>query len=610
MSNADEVQSDSHSTPLGSHRLRPVRGRQQVLEVVRRENVHEQFDDPQNQIRLLWATKSQHDDVLAFEISTFALNDAPTYNAISYTWGDNTQEYTVKINEQDFHINHNCFYALWQACRHYFTTFIWIDSLCIDQNNSAEKSAQVWIMSNIYRRAARVLACVGPHADNSSLLTDLMPNIVRAFDQRESQEVKLFDSVDKETESRLLESFRLFQHRAYWKRLWIIQEIALATHIDVLCGEDILPWESVMIFQRPQIYGIEPLVRTTVAVTDYGAPAVPADDSVHFRSCFWYRAVARTSGHARRRIGDLLFMAKQLECEDLHDRIYGLLGLIEPQKLRKYLIPDYDSSLTQLALRVAAVMPFHRISDLLQALSLDSSCEEIQSLIDQRWDRGACVKHRAPKPGEYCDCQLAHDRRNFELLGAGFSPDDIDQIDHHCWLSPLCLGKSGHLTADLGRHDPKSFAGSYNMMVLSPILDKRTKYHDVKTVMVNGRVGAVVSGASRKGDIIAKLDRMDEQHFLVLRHAYGRRYHLIGRGFMLEGYTLWPAAAGNGDHWSAAYQRRLVSISVDIPPEDKIAFWASELQNPKTMADELARLSSTLTNHPHGVVWIEDPVYE
>ncbi|KAK5110881.1 hypothetical protein LTR85_000691 [Meristemomyces frigidus] len=49
-------------------------------------------------------------------------------------------------------------------------TAVWIDALCINQEDMLEKSHQVAMMADIYQRASLVYACLGPHCDDSDFL--------------------------------------------------------------------------------------------------------------------------------------------------------------------------------------------------------------------------------------------------------------------------------------------------------------------------------------------------------------------------------------------------------------------------------------------------------
>ena len=64
---------------------------------------------------------------------------------------------------------------------------LWVDAICIDQDNIPERDAQVQLMGNIYRTAGRVIVWLGPEADNSAMLPPLVDSLVAWFDNDESE---------------------------------------------------------------------------------------------------------------------------------------------------------------------------------------------------------------------------------------------------------------------------------------------------------------------------------------------------------------------------------------------------------------------------------------
>ncbi|KKP05658.1 hypothetical protein THAR02_02212 [Trichoderma harzianum] len=53
-------------------------------------------------------------------------------------------------------------------------TYYWIDSLCIDQENTRERSEQVAMMKEIYEHAAIVDVWLGPTTDSEAKALDLV----------------------------------------------------------------------------------------------------------------------------------------------------------------------------------------------------------------------------------------------------------------------------------------------------------------------------------------------------------------------------------------------------------------------------------------------------
>ncbi|KAI4660166.1 uncharacterized protein J4E79_005971 [Alternaria viburni] len=100
-------------------------------------------------------------DEIRCTIDTFEVDKAPSYIALSYTWGDPIPLHTIRLNGKHFSIRENLFDFLKAfgasdigQQKHY----LWIDQLCIDQSNDNERGHQVQMMRNIYRHAYLVIS--------------------------------------------------------------------------------------------------------------------------------------------------------------------------------------------------------------------------------------------------------------------------------------------------------------------------------------------------------------------------------------------------------------------------------------------------------------------
>lgn len=111
--------------------------------------MYDLLQDAEKQIRLLRLLPGRESNPICIEIGVFDRNKAPDYIAISYAWGDDSDEQTVMVDGVEQQVWKNCFYALWQARLHYSNAWIWIDSLCINQSDLNEKSHQVRVMGQI-----------------------------------------------------------------------------------------------------------------------------------------------------------------------------------------------------------------------------------------------------------------------------------------------------------------------------------------------------------------------------------------------------------------------------------------------------------------------------
>ncbi|KAF2825887.1 HET-domain-containing protein, partial [Ophiobolus disseminans] len=119
--------------------------------------------EPTPHIRLLQIIAGSFRQEIVCDLSIWPLNTAPSYIAISYTWDNPTPTLDMTVTKRRMVGRLNSQYALQQAFNQTKgrQQYLWLDAICIDQNNDREKGHQVALMGELYKRAAQVLACVG-----------------------------------------------------------------------------------------------------------------------------------------------------------------------------------------------------------------------------------------------------------------------------------------------------------------------------------------------------------------------------------------------------------------------------------------------------------------
>ncbi|PVI02125.1 HET-domain-containing protein, partial [Periconia macrospinosa] len=120
------------------------------------------------------AANNEHQGI-TIKLHTVPFEDAPCYQAVSYTWGDNLVSKWIWIANDHgppkmMNIGINCCLALDQIKRFGTTQYFWIDAICINQQDLDEKSHQVAMMGKIFERANSVFASVGEHAQDTEYL--------------------------------------------------------------------------------------------------------------------------------------------------------------------------------------------------------------------------------------------------------------------------------------------------------------------------------------------------------------------------------------------------------------------------------------------------------
>ncbi|PVH71655.1 heterokaryon incompatibility, partial [Cadophora sp. DSE1049] len=147
------------------------------------------------------------------------------YETLSYCWGPEGTYRCIDIDGHSVPIRRNLWWALYHLRYRVrgMKRTLWIDALCINQNDISERNAQVSIMGSIYASASGVLIWAGEEAEGST-------EALKAIGEIPSQG-KLFHS---ENGGELMynplyvrheEEFYALCTRPYWGRLWVIQEV-------------------------------------------------------------------------------------------------------------------------------------------------------------------------------------------------------------------------------------------------------------------------------------------------------------------------------------------------------------------------------------------------
>lgn len=139
-------------------------------------------------IRLLHLDARARSSPLTGSLEHTNLGSQPPYEALSYEWGG--QEKTGTITLQDgFTLPiteslHGALEDLREDAGPGMTRVLWIDAICINQQDIRELESQVSIMTHIYRYATRVVTYIGPERDNSTAAISFARTLCRHAENR------------------------------------------------------------------------------------------------------------------------------------------------------------------------------------------------------------------------------------------------------------------------------------------------------------------------------------------------------------------------------------------------------------------------------------------
>lgn len=218
-----------------------------------------------------------HDDsrlIPSLTVRRHALNEQSPYYALSYTWGPPSPgdpPYTpasmlpILLNGTSFMIFPNLYDALLQLRISYPGMPFWIDAICINQGHRAEREMQVGMMDQIYRRATKVIVWLGAVMEEHREDIQRGSKLIKRYAQVASHEIIQILEAQSISSSnmdvRRPEDFErrglpplterdalaliAFYRSRWFHRIWILQEVALATEAEACWGDISLSWDDI-----------------------------------------------------------------------------------------------------------------------------------------------------------------------------------------------------------------------------------------------------------------------------------------------------------------------------------------------------------------------------
>ncbi|KAH6972338.1 heterokaryon incompatibility protein-domain-containing protein [Ilyonectria sp. MPI-CAGE-AT-0026] len=284
------------------------------------------------EIRLLAIHPGKEDSPVECSLHHQKLRGGRGYEAVSYVWGDSNNMLEIVCNEKPRSVRKNLYDALTQLRRPDKERFVWVDMLCVDQDNNAEKTQQVRIMGEIYSNARRVLIWLGnePRTEKSLNL------LVETFKNRDKMPVR--EDPDWDT------VLHLFSNQ-WFRRVWCIQEVVLAKKPVVLSGNSSVEWETFV--NAGRWVRNNSFLRTTSR--EHTKTLEHLDVLQKMRD-------TRKNTHwlERHSLLQLVFLTRGFEATDPRDKLFALVGLASDVMSSDWEVtPDYDLSLSEVYRRFA-----------------------------------------------------------------------------------------------------------------------------------------------------------------------------------------------------------------------------------------------------------------
>ncbi|MCJ1366779.1 hypothetical protein MMC16_005909 [Acarospora aff. strigata] len=533
-------------------------------------------------IRLL---RVLNDDGISMRLEQHNVSRAPKYVALSYVWGrgpyrkgrSSSATYSIRVDGEAFPVQENLHDALsylaWRIRE--LDCLLWVDSICVNQEDLVERSEQVLLMRHIYENAHAVYGWLSLPFDERE--TALAAQLMRKFNELlhdglqannddihaasvtiSDKDLDIFPHPDTECHKAWMGISEML-NQAYWRRTWIYQEATGPTTTKFWCGNH---WFN-KVHLSAAVY-IAYLFGTSADFDEY------FKQSVAFGPVSALNLLRRLDGtfYTGTSLVELLQAFRQTLCTDPRDKVFAPRNLahdVSPTDL----VPNYTKTIQETycdVVRFSLSQPEHG----LEILGCVAHPVPNSTHTEQDWDgpelpswmpdwrvRTIAVPfykimgnsgNRLPSSYRPAGHHVSHGGQidGSQLKFSGVRVDRINQLSSH-WhgenalnnaevQSWACLVPSG-----IYSHTGETFDKAFRRTVVADMqTGGRARGNSIDWEVLHSRNDGISPSESKlKSDLS-----------LALRHAcYGRRFCWTEKGYM----GIVPAATQDGDEICVLY---------------------------------------------------------
>ncbi|KAF2852960.1 hypothetical protein T440DRAFT_466522 [Plenodomus tracheiphilus IPT5] len=303
--------------------------------------------------RLLELRPGRQDAPLHGEVHHINTEHTPSYHALSYVWGPATKSYALQTTQGPIQITASLCSALRRIRKEDEVIHVWVDAVCINQDDDHEKATQVRMLPSIFQSAEMVLCWIGEERDDSSaaIQTLLQIRTLELAPQQWPTQLPEIPNTWKDgvppVNDPVWWSIQNLFEREWFSRVWVIQEVVLAKELKLICGNYEMDWEDV-------IKAVE------ICLDDQGGP-LPIECSLRqIKTSFGpvhtlgltKRAFENKNLSKRFSLISLLDVFTHSKSTKPRDKFFALLGIASDSTATAF-DPDYSSSLAAIIRRIA-----------------------------------------------------------------------------------------------------------------------------------------------------------------------------------------------------------------------------------------------------------------
>ncbi|KAK3293024.1 heterokaryon incompatibility protein-domain-containing protein [Chaetomium fimeti] len=277
-------------------------------------------------------------------LESHPLSKPPRYIAISYCWDPTSARRGMFLDMKSFSISETVLEVLNQVQASQHATgshdLLWIDQICINQDDQNEKLDQMYRMGEIYSKASKVFIWLGPTANQSDAALKNMERMlgeVVTLNQATATRADL----PEDTAATINEDHgQYYGHlfmRPWFRRLWTVQEALLARKLVVMCGYQEVDFELLVeLASQVLTYGSLDLIRFEGASEEDMNNAIIGIVNLNALRLGDASIEQMLEGLDIRRFRGLVAESRSRQVTMAPDRVHAIMG-VAPHQVREYM---------------------------------------------------------------------------------------------------------------------------------------------------------------------------------------------------------------------------------------------------------------------------------
>jgi hypothetical protein len=271
------------------------------------------------------------------------------YTALSYVWGIPIFDEAIRFADKSVTISSSLAAALYRLRSAKHSIFLWIDQVCINQLDIAEKEQQIPLMELIYTNATNTVIWLGDEdGQDPNLAFDTMEYVYARLQMSEVQITPDdFQRLDfPPTDHPSWRAVRLLLQRPWLFRLWTVQEAVLSRNLYVKCGDAVASWDDIAawcyvwqncgLLRWLETYDLQD--RSLAGVSDSKRRLPPGGAIINSLQA---DRLQNQMFQDKEYLLNSLVRTRYAQATNAKDKIYGVLGIAKSD-----IVPDYSPTRT------------------------------------------------------------------------------------------------------------------------------------------------------------------------------------------------------------------------------------------------------------------------